>query len=76
MYMIRTFDMEQETEWLTTGQAAVIMGITPQAVQALCKRGGIECRRFGTWWQVSREAAENYEKTVGGRGKKVTPTSE
>ena len=74
--MLGLLNMTEETVWLTTTEAAEIMGITPQAVQNLCKRGGIECRRFGYWWQISKEVAENYEKTVGGRGKKVSTNLE
>ena len=74
--MIRILAMaEEEKEWLTTTQAAIVMDITPQAVQNLCRRGAIECRRFGHYWQVNKSDAENYEKSVGGRGNKLPPKS-
>ena len=58
-------------EWITTKEAAEIMGITQQAVQRLCRREVIECQRFGRWWKVSKASAERYEITPGGRGNKA-----
>lgn len=63
--------LHQEIEWLTTKQAAEIMGITYQAVQRLCRINAVKCRKFGKVWQVSRTSAEAYKITVGGRGKRA-----
>ena len=68
--------MSEIQVWLTTGEAAEVMGITPQAVQNLCRRGAIKSRRFGHYWQVDKAAAENYERSVGGRGNKLPTNSQ
>lgn len=63
---------QQQSEWITTEEAAAIMGIERASVQHLCKTEAIVCQRFGgKIWQVSRESAERYVKTAGGRGKKI-----
>lgn len=63
---------ETEYEWITSKEAAEIMGIDPASVAHLCKTGGIICRRFGgKIWQIRKDTAESYVKTKGGRGKKV-----
>ncbi|MEO0594858.1 MAG: helix-turn-helix domain-containing protein [Chloroflexota bacterium] len=61
---------EQLDKWISTADASEIMGITQQAVQRLCRKGRIECQKFGRDWMVSSEDAQNYEFNVGGRGKK------
>lgn len=63
--------MSQDVEWITTIEAAEIMGVEQPSVGRLCKSGAILCRKWGNYWQVSKESAEAYIKTTGGRGKKV-----
>jgi hypothetical protein len=61
--------VEKPIEWITTAEASVIMGITPQAVQRLCRKQGIHCRKHGRDWMVDKAAAENYNPTKTGRPK-------
>lgn len=62
--------MSQEAEWITTREAAEIMDIEYQSVALLCRQKKIVCEKFGDVWKVSRESAESYVKSVGGRPKK------
>lgn len=61
--------VEKPIEWITTSEASDIMGITPQAVQRLCRKKGIECKKHGRDWMVSKSAAETYNPTKSGRPK-------
>lgn len=54
-------------EWITTTEAAEIMGIHIESVRRLCRNKTIRCRRFGRTWMVNSEDAENYELNIGGR---------
>jgi excisionase family DNA binding protein len=75
--MLGIFEMvEEKTEWITVLKAAEIMDVTPQTVQRLCRDGILISERFGRAWMVSRESAENYEKTEGGRGKSLAPKTD
>ena len=58
-----------EKEWITTAEAADIMGVTPQAVQRLCRKKGIDCKKHGRDWMVSKTSAENYNPIKTGRPK-------
>lgn len=55
--------------WLTTTEAAEIMGIDRDTVANYCRLGKLECRKRGRDWQVSREAAERFVKSNVGRPK-------
>ena len=60
--------MEQEREWVTVKEAAVIMGIHIESVRRLCRNGDIECQQFVenvSDWQVSYQAAIQYRKKIG-----------
>ena len=59
----------KDTEWLTTVEAAGIMGIDRDTVANYCRLGKLECRKFGRDWQVSRAAAERFVKSNVGRPK-------
>lgn len=60
----------EKPEWLTTAQAADIMGITAKTIADYCRDGKLECRKWGRDWQVSRESAEQFKKSNAGRPKK------
>ncbi len=63
--------MSEQKTWITTAEAAAIMEITPQAVQRLCRKKGIDCEKFGRDWMVNKASAETYKPNPGGRGKKT-----
>ncbi len=59
-------------KWITTTEAAEIMGVTVRAVQQLCAQGQIVCRQWGKRaWMVSEEAAKSYQKPASGRPMKI-----
>lgn len=62
------FIVEKDT-WLTTTEAAEIMGIDRDTVANYCRLEKLECRKRGRDWQVSREAAERFVKSNVGRPK-------
>lgn len=68
---------EKQHEWITTSKAAEIMEVTQTTVGRLCREKKLICRQFGeghrSIWEVRRDSAEKYEKTVGGRGKSLDP---
>lgn len=44
----RLFENRIATEWISTKDAAAILGISPNALRIRKCRGEIECRYFGT----------------------------
>jgi excisionase family DNA binding protein len=60
---------DNEIEWITTQEAAEIMGIHEESVRRLCRKGEIKARKFGISWMVGKKAAETYERDYGGRPK-------
>jgi excisionase family DNA binding protein len=57
----------EKVEWLTTEDAAAIMGVTDETVRRLCRDKAINCRKWVRSWQVDKASAEAYVKSVGGR---------
>jgi hypothetical protein len=64
---------EREIEWIEPAEAADIMGVSVRTVQNLCAQGkpDFRCKKWGRSWMVDKECALAYEKTVGGRPRKV-----
>jgi phage terminase Nu1 subunit (DNA packaging protein) len=66
--------MSEQIEWITTHEAAAIMQVELTTVSTLCRKGKIVCRQHGTGrrsiWEVSKQSAMAYQKTVGGRPRK------
>ena len=60
-----------EPEWITTVEAAEIMGVHEESVRRLCRQGKVEAKKWNREWQVARKSAESYQKTVGGAGRKI-----
>lgn len=52
---------DQSGKWISTQQAAVLIGISRQAVWKAIKRGDIEAFEVGNSFNVSRESAEAYK---------------
>ena len=69
-FLRKVIRMKGEPDWLTTIEASAIMGIQPESVQRLCRKGKIVCKKFARDWMVHRTSAEAYIKSAGGRPKK------
>jgi hypothetical protein len=54
---------QKNIEWIRASEAAEIMNVSLSNVYYLCKKEIIECRKWGNTWQVSKEDAENYERS-------------
>jgi excisionase family DNA binding protein len=48
-----------DTEWLTTGQAASMLGTSRQHVVDLCNRGELPCTRSGSHRRIRRQDAQH-----------------
>jgi hypothetical protein len=59
-------------DWITTAEAADLIGFHPKSLPLLLREGKIKGRRFGKSWQVSRRSAlaykRQFEKNPTGRG--------
>lgn len=47
-------------DWITPGEAAELIGVTPHHVRHLARTGTIEARKFGHAWMVERTSVEAY----------------
>ena len=56
-------DTEKST-WLTTGQVAELLGISPSTVPRLIRRGELPARRVGGWTRVRSADALAYLKSA------------
>jgi len=56
-------------EWLTTAQAAALLGFHVEAVRAMLRAGKLEARRFGPLWMVSARSVAKYKTRNAGRSK-------
>ena len=48
------------TEWITTKEAARILGVTLNHVSYLLRTGKIKGKKFGYFWMVDKSSAEEY----------------
>lgn len=46
------------TEFLTTTEAAALLGVTPQRVRFMIKAGILEAEKWGRDWMVDAESVE------------------
>ena len=53
-------DHSVREDWITTREAAKVIGVTANQVRYLAREGIIETRKFGRAWMISRAAAEAY----------------
>ena len=64
-----TADRERTKDWLASGQASRLLGMTPAAFRRACERGQMPgAERHLGWWRISREAAEKVLANRGARG--------
>ena len=54
-------------EYLTTGEAARILGIHPLAVAHICAAGRLPAEKVAYRWLIPRKALEEFAKTYEGR---------
>jgi excisionase family DNA binding protein len=50
-------------EWITTQEAAEIIGVTRNHIRYLIRNGKLEAKRFGRAWMVSYKSTEEYAAT-------------
>ncbi len=50
-------------EWITSQQAAKMIGVTTDHVAYLVREGMVSAQRFGRVWMISRASALAYAKT-------------
>jgi phage terminase Nu1 subunit (DNA packaging protein) len=66
--------MSEQIEWVTTHEAAEIMDVKLSTVSALCRSGVVVGRQHGSGhrsvWEVDKQSALAYKKSVGGRPRK------
>ena len=55
------------TPWVSTSEAADLLGITDRAVRLACKAGAMGARRVGDRWRISREAVKQYRAARASR---------
>lgn len=61
-------EQEQQPEWITVKEAAVIMRVSGSMVRRLCRDGHayggrIRSDKWGNSWRVNREDAINYKRS-------------
>jgi len=49
-------------EWITTKEAAAILGITPEHMAYLLRKGIVRGQKIGRDWITTRSAIEEYEE--------------
>lgn len=52
-------------DYMTTAQAAEILGLHPASISRLVKQGKLRGERFGRDWMVSKRSVEDYLKRFG-----------
>jgi excisionase family DNA binding protein len=60
-------------DWITTQQAAELVGYTQRRVRQLATAGEIGARKFGRDWQVNRSSLLAYVRKTEKRGAKRGP---
>jgi excisionase family DNA binding protein len=49
-----------DEEWITTREAAKLIGVTIHHISYLLRKGHIKGQKFGNFWMVERTSAEVY----------------
>jgi excisionase family DNA binding protein len=62
-------------DWITTDEAAQLIGYTRRHVRRLVETGKVNGRRFGKVWQVSRSSLLAYLRRAEKLGEKRGPKS-
>ncbi len=56
------------SKWLSSTQAADLLGVTSRAVVKAIDRGALQGARVGNRWRISREDVEHYREARTARG--------
>ncbi len=59
------------TNFLTTTEAAALLGLSIKTVQSLITRGRLPAEKIGRDWMIKREDVRNHKRGKGGRPKRV-----
>ncbi len=54
-----------EKEFMTTNEAAELLGFHPSSIHKMIKSGKLQGERFGRDWMVYRQSVEDYLKRFG-----------
>jgi len=60
-------------DWITTSEAAKLVGYHPKHIRRLATSGVVEARKFGRDWMVSRSSLLAYLRAVEKLGAKRGP---
>ena len=60
-------------DWITTRQAAVLVGYTQRRVRQLAGTGEIDAKKFGRDWQVNKKSLLAYVRKTEKKGAKRGP---
>jgi len=55
--------LQARTNWITSAEAAEIIGCTIAHVSLLIRHGEIEATKFGFAWAIEKSSAERFAKT-------------
>ena len=50
-------------EWLTAKESAERLEVSTARIRQLCQEKKLTCKKFGSYWAVSRASVEAYAKT-------------
>jgi len=62
-------------DWITTAEAVKLTGYHRNHIHRLIRQGGVQARKFGPVWQVSRASLLAYVRRVEKLGEKRGPKS-
>jgi len=51
-----------QDDYITTSEAARILGLTTRTIQGLCFNGKIKAKKFGFLWMISKKSILEYKK--------------
>ena len=58
------------SDWLTTAEAAQLVGYHVERIRELVRDGKIQGRKFGPVWAVNRQSLLDYIREIGHQGRK------
>lgn len=68
--------MNKHDEWLTTRNAAELVGYHPAHIRLLIRRGEINAQKWGRDWMINRQSLLQYKARVEALGEKRGPKIE
>jgi len=60
-------------DWITTAEAAGLIGYHPDYIPRLIKSGKVRGRRFGNAWQIDRASLLAFSREIKQKGQKRGP---